>query len=73
MGPHRRLGIYVGVYSPLMIRYLEPMTRDVFTTHFRDCQFNETIFLPLGGDKIVPEERIVLIEKPVPEEWQELT
>ena len=32
MGPQRRLGIYVGFDSPSIIRYLEPLTRDLFRT-----------------------------------------
>ena len=31
MGPQRRLGIYVGYTSPSIIRYLEPVTGDIFT------------------------------------------
>jgi hypothetical protein len=44
MGPHRRLGIYVGYESPSIIKYLEPTTRDLFTTRFADCHFDEQIF-----------------------------
>ncbi|CAB4263719.1 unnamed protein product [Prunus armeniaca] len=57
MGPQRRLGIYIGFDSPTIIRYLEPMTRDTFTTRFVDCHYDETFFPPLGGEKTVPEER----------------
>ena len=60
MGPQRRLGIYVGFDSPSIIRYLEPVTGDMFTARFADCQFDETVFPSLGGDKNViniPEER----------------
>jgi hypothetical protein len=32
MGPHKKLGIYVGYLSPSIIKYLEPLTRDLFTT-----------------------------------------
>ncbi|KAL4026378.1 hypothetical protein IC575_014807 [Cucumis melo] len=49
MGPQRRLGIYVGFESPSIIRYLEPLTGDVFTARFADCHFNETNFPTLGG------------------------
>ncbi|KAL4021530.1 hypothetical protein IC575_020332 [Cucumis melo] len=49
MGPQRRLGIYVGFESPSIIRYCEPLTGDVFTARFADCQFNETNFPTLGG------------------------
>ncbi|KAL0558683.1 hypothetical protein IC582_003263 [Cucumis melo] len=49
MGPQRRLGIYVRFESPSIIRYLEPLTGDVFTTRFANCHFNETKFSTLGG------------------------
>ena len=51
MGPQRRLKIYVGFETPSIIRYLEPLTSDVFTSRFTDCQFNEVIFPTLGGEK----------------------
>ena len=57
MGPQRRLGIYVGFDSSSMIRYLEPLTGDVFRARFADCHFNETIFPPLGEEKSILEER----------------
>ena len=57
MGPQRRLGIYVGYDSPSIIRYLEPSTGDVFTACFVDYHFNENLFPPLGGEKLVPKER----------------
>ena len=57
MGPQRRLGIYVG-FDPLSIlRYLEPLTGDVFRAIFSNCHFNEIVFPPLGGEKSIPEER----------------
>jgi hypothetical protein len=31
MGSHRKLGIYVGYHSTLIIKYLEPFTEDLFT------------------------------------------
>ena len=46
-----RFGIYVGFNSPSIICYLEPVTSDVFTTHFADCHFDENVFQPLKGDK----------------------
>ena len=49
MGPQRRIEIYVGLDSPSIIKYLEPMTGDVFRTRFADCHFNETVFPQLGG------------------------
>jgi hypothetical protein len=36
MDPHRKVGIYVGFQSPSIIKYLEPLTRDLFTTRFAD-------------------------------------
>ena len=41
MGPQRRLGIYVGFESPSIIKYIEPLTGDIFTARFVDCQFDE--------------------------------
>ena len=50
IGPQRRLGIYVGFESPSIIRYLEPLTGDVFTARFADCHFDETTFPTLGEE-----------------------
>ena len=49
MGPQRRIGIYVGFDSSSIIKYLEPMTGNVFRARFADCHFNETVFPQLGG------------------------
>ena len=57
MSPQRRLVIYVGFDSPSIIRYLEPLTEDVFIARFTDCHFNENVFPPLGGEKLVPGEQ----------------
>ena len=51
IGPQRRLGIYVGFETPSIIRYLEPLTDDVFITRFVDCQFNEVVFSTLEKKK----------------------
>nr|GEU70468.1 retrotransposon protein, putative, Ty1-copia subclass [Tanacetum cinerariifolium] len=51
MGLQRRLGIYVRYETSSIIRYVEPLTGDVFTSRFADCHLNEAIFLPLGGEK----------------------
>jgi hypothetical protein len=48
MGPQRRLGIYIGFHSPSIIKYLEPLTGDVFTARFADYEFDEIIFPILG-------------------------
>ncbi|KAK1434445.1 hypothetical protein QVD17_00187 [Tagetes erecta] len=50
MGPQRRLWIYVGYETSSIIRYLEPLTGDVFTARFADCQFDESVFPSLGGE-----------------------
>ena len=55
MGPLRRLGIYVGFDSSSIIRYLEPLTGDLFKARFNDYHFNESVFPPLGGEKSQPE------------------
>ena len=57
MGPQCRLGIYTGFDSPSIIRYLEPLTSDVFKARFEDCHFNETVFPQLGGEKSMIEAR----------------
>jgi hypothetical protein len=50
MGPHRKLGIYVGYKSSSIIKYLEPLTGDLFTARHADCIFDEEHFPVLGGD-----------------------
>ena len=50
MGPHRKLEIYVGYSSPSIIKYLEPLTGNPFTTRFADCIFNKDHFLALGKE-----------------------
>ena len=57
IGPQRRLGIYVGLDSPSIIRYLEPLTGDLFTARFADCHFNERNFSLFGKGKTSPEEK----------------
>jgi hypothetical protein len=49
MGPQRRLRIYIDFHSPSIIKYLEPLTGDIFTARFTNCQFDEIIFPILGG------------------------
>jgi hypothetical protein len=50
MGPHKRMRIYVGYQSPFILKYLEPLTGDLFTAQFADYIFNEDHFSALGGD-----------------------
>ena len=47
----------MGFDSPSIIRYLEPLTGDMFTARFADCHFEETVFSSFGGAKTVPGER----------------
>jgi hypothetical protein len=49
-GLHRKMGIYIGYSSPSIIKYLEPLTGDLFTARFADCIFNEDHFPTLGGE-----------------------
>jgi hypothetical protein len=35
--------------SPSILKYLKPLTGDLFTTRFADCIFNDDHFLVLGG------------------------
>ncbi|XP_019240264.1 PREDICTED: uncharacterized protein LOC109220263 [Nicotiana attenuata] len=50
MGPQRRLRIYVGYESPSIIKYLEPMTGDLFMARFSYCHFDESVYPTLGGE-----------------------
>ena len=56
MGRQRRLLIYVGFDLPYIIKYLKPLTEDVFRAIFAYCHFNETVFPSLGGEKLIPKE-----------------
>jgi hypothetical protein len=51
MGPHWKLGIYVGYVTPSIIKYLEPMPKDLHTVQYTDCVFDEDHFLALWGEK----------------------
>ncbi|GJR80356.1 hypothetical protein Tco_0151141 [Tanacetum coccineum] len=62
MGPQRRLGIYVGYETSFIIRYIEPLTGDIFTTRFANCHFDEAIFLELGGVKKNQEKDVIWCE-----------
>jgi len=64
MGPQRRVGIYVGYESPSIIKYLEPLTGDLFTARFADCHFDESVFPALGGENKQLEKQI---------SWKELS
>jgi hypothetical protein len=49
MDPHRRMMIYMGFQSMSILKYLQPLMGDLFTTQFANCIFNEDHFLALGG------------------------
>jgi hypothetical protein len=44
MDPHRKLGVYVGFQSLSIIKYLKPLTDDLFMAQFADYIFNEDHF-----------------------------
>ena len=48
------MGIYIGYDSPSIIRYLEPLTSDLFTACFTNGHFYETVFPLLGEIKTSP-------------------
>ena len=60
-GPQRRSGIYIGFDSPSIIKYLEPLTGDIFRARFVDCHFDEVNFSSLGGNKLPKEEQREII------------
>ncbi|GJW81459.1 retrovirus-related pol polyprotein from transposon TNT 1-94, partial [Tanacetum coccineum] len=62
MGPQRRLGIYVGYETSSIIRYIKPLTGDLFTTRFADCHFDEAVFSKLGGVKKNQEKDVTWCE-----------
>ena len=56
MGPQHRKWIYVVFfyyYFPYIIRFLKPLTSDVFKVRFKDCHFDENIFSLLEKEKLV--------------------
>jgi hypothetical protein len=57
MGPQHRLEIYVSFDYPSIIRYLEPLTGDIFKAHFEDYHFDENLLPSLGKEKSLPEAR----------------
>ncbi|GJR98057.1 hypothetical protein Tco_0270231 [Tanacetum coccineum] len=62
MGPQRRLRIYVGYATSSIIRYIEPLTGDLFTARFVDCHFDEAVFPKLGGVKKNQEKNVTWCE-----------
>ena len=57
MGPHRKMGIYVGYESLSIIKYLEPRTGDLFKARYADSIFDEEHFPTLGGGLYLKECR----------------
>jgi hypothetical protein len=57
MGPNRKLGINIGYVTLSIIKYLEPMTRNLHTARYADCVFDEDHFPALGGDRHLEEYR----------------
>ena len=57
MSPQHRLEICIGYNSPSIMRYLEPLTCDVFTARLVDCHFNGTHFQSLRGENSWLEDR----------------
>jgi hypothetical protein len=55
MDPQRRIEIYIGFDSLSIIRFLEPLTDDVFKARFEACHFDENIFPSLRKEKLMPE------------------
>lgn len=62
MGPHRKVGVYVGYESPSIIYYLEPKIGDLFTARYADCIFDEEHFPALGGGKYLDSKECREIE-----------
>ena len=54
MGPHHRLGIYVGFVFPSINRYLETHIWDTVNTSPKDCKFDEYLFSALGNGLLQP-------------------
>ena len=51
------MSIYVGYNSFSIIRFLEPLTGDLFITRLVDCHFDETQFLSLRTPKASKKEK----------------
>jgi hypothetical protein len=48
IGAHRQEGVYVGFDSPSIIRYLDPLTCNLYKARFANCKFIETHFPTLS-------------------------
>jgi hypothetical protein len=65
MGPHRKVGIYVGFESPSIIKYLVPLTSDLdlHIARYAYSIFNEYHFPALGGGKYLKNVECQEIER----------
>lgn len=52
MGPHCRLGIYIGFDSSSKVCYLDPTMGSLYFARFEDCIFDESIFPILSGQEL---------------------
>lgn len=52
MSRQSKVGIYFGFGFPSIIRYIEPLTEDIFKTRLKDFHFSKIVFPPLGGEKL---------------------
>lgn len=50
MSLQKRLVIFIGYESPSIIKYLKPLTEDLYMARYVDCHFNESIYTILGGE-----------------------
>ena len=50
MGPQRRLGIHARYEYSSVMKYLKPLSGDLFTSHFGNCHFDKTNFPTLGEE-----------------------
>jgi hypothetical protein len=61
IGPHRKLGIYVGFQSPSILKYLEPLIGDLCMARIANHIFNEDHFSALGGDnKFIDDGQVII-------------
>jgi hypothetical protein len=49
MGPHRKLGIYVGFQSTSILKYMDPLTGDLFAAQIADCILKKGSFSSFRG------------------------
>jgi len=57
MRPQRRLEIYIGFNSSSIMRYIEPLTGNIFKARFEYCYFDKNILTSIEREKSLPEAR----------------